>query len=441
MTWVKRPGVRADAQAAACLHRRAPMAQARAMWPIDDLPGLLVSLGIGLLVGIERERNKGEGATRRAAGVRTFALIALAGSLAALLGDVGLAVGGGFVALAALASYRHSRRMDPGLTTEVAMLVVFLIGVLAMREVVLAAGIGVAVAILLAAKSRLHHFVGQVLSADELHDGLLLAAAAAIVLPLLPDRAIDPWHVLNPRQLWTLAVIVMAINAAGHVALRMFGVRRGLLLAGFAGGFVSSTATIASLGSRAKQAPALTTACANAALLSNVSTVVQLALLTGLLAPGLLRALAVPLLAAGVAIVVFAAVAGWRGLRDATDGGVAIGRPFQPRHALVFVAVVASVMLLSAVMLQWLGPAALNATLAVSGIADVHAAALGAARLVAVGRIDAAAAVPAVLAAFATNSASKLVFAFVSGGRRYGLRLLPGIVLMVAAFAVAAWLQ
>ena len=408
---------------------------------MDALPGLLVALGLGLLVGVERERSKGEGATRRAAGVRTFALIALAGSIGALLGEVGMAVGGAFVALAALASYRHSRSQDPGLTTEVAMLVVFLLGVLAMREVALAAGIGVTVAILLAAKSRLHRFVSQVLSEEELHDALLLAAAAAIVLPLLPDRAIDPWQVLNLRQLWTLAVIVMAINAAGHVALRLFGVRRGLLLAGFAGGFVSSTATIASLGSRAKQTPELAVACANAALLSNVSTVVQLALLTGLLAPGLLRALAVPLLASGVAIVVFTVVAGWRGLRQSADAGVAIGRPFQPRHALVFVAVVAGVMLLSALVLQWLGPTALNATLAVSGIADVHAAALGAARLVAVGRIDALAAVPAVLAAFATNSASKLVFAFASGGRRYGLALLPGIVVMVAAFAVAVWLQ
>jgi uncharacterized membrane protein (DUF4010 family) len=411
------------------------------MSPMDELPGLLVALGVGLLVGIERERSKGAGGSRRAAGVRTFALIALAGSIGALLDEVGIAVGGAFVALAALASYRHSRSQDPGLTTEVAMLVVFLLGVLAMRQVALAAGIGVAVAILLAAKSRLHRFAGQLLSEEELHDGLLLAAAAAIVLPLLPDRALDPWQVLNLRQLWTLAVIVMAINAAGHVALRLFGVRRGLLLAGFAGGFVSSTATIASLGSRAQQAPALTSACASAALLSNVSTVAQLALLTGVLAPGLLRALAVPLLAAGVAIVVVSVVAGRRGRKHPAAAGVAIGRPFQPRHALVFVAVVAGVMLLSAIMLQWLGPAALNATLAVSGIADVHAAALGAARLVAVGRIDAATAVPAVLAAFATNSTSKLVFAFVSGGRSYGLRLVPGIVLMVAAFAVAAWLQ
>ena len=253
---------------------------------MDDISGLAVALGIGLLVGIERERRKGEGSAG-AAGVRTFALIALAGAIAERLGGVGIAIVGGFTALAALASYRYSRTRDPGLTTEVAMLVVFLLGVLAMREIALAAGLGVAVALLLAAKSRVHRFVNNVLTEQELHDALLLAAAAAIVLPLLPDRALDPWQVLNLRKLWQLAVIIMAINAAGHVALRAFGARTGLLLAGLAGGFASSTATIASMGALARKNPELATACAGAGVVSNVSTVVQLAVIAGMLSPAL----------------------------------------------------------------------------------------------------------------------------------------------------------
>ena len=127
----------------------------------------------------------------------------------------------------------------------------------------LAAGLGVAVAVVLSAKSRVHRFVRNVLTAQELHDALLLAAAAAIVLPLLPDRTIDPWGVLNLRKLWLLALLVMAINAGGHIALRSFGARRGLLLAGFAGGFASSTATIASMGTRAREHPELALACAS----------------------------------------------------------------------------------------------------------------------------------------------------------------------------------
>lgn len=411
------------------------------MTGLDELRGLAVALGTGLLVGVERERRKGEGAARGAAGVRTFALIALAGAIAERIGGAGIAIAGGFMALAALASYRYSRARDPGLTTEVAMLVVFLLGVLAMREVALAAGLGVGVAVLLAAKSRVHRFVNNVLTEQELHDALLLAAAAAIVLPLLPDRTLDPWQVLNLRKLWLLAVIIMAINAAGHVALRAFGARTGLLLAGLAGGFASSTATIASMGAIARRNPQLAMACAGAGMVSNVSTVVQLAVVSGMLAPALLQALWPPVLAAGAVIVLFALGATWATREQDADGTRIGGRAFEPKHALVFVAIVATVMIVSAAMLAWLGDAGLDVTLALSGLVDVHATAASAAQLVAVERITTQAAVPAIALALAANSTTKLVMAFATGGRAYGFRLLPGIVAMVAAFAATAWLS
>ena len=109
------------------------------------------------------------------------------------------------------------------------MLVVFLLDVLAMREVMLVAGLAVAEALLLSMKSRVHRFVQRVLTEQEPHDAPLLAAAAAIVLPLLPDRVIDPWPVPNLRKLRLFAVIVMGISAVGHVALRAFGARTSLL--------------------------------------------------------------------------------------------------------------------------------------------------------------------------------------------------------------------
>ena len=195
--------------------------------------GLAVSLGIGLLVGIERERRRN---TQHPswAGVRTFVLVALGGGLSALLGPVGLAVAGAFTALAALAAWARVAYRDAGMTTGFAMLVVFLCGALAQTEPVLAAGSGVVVAVVLATKSRLHQFVRHGLTEQELHDLLLLAAAATIVLPMLPDRAVDPWGALNPRRLWLLAVVVMGVNGAGYVALRMLGARWGLLLAGLA---------------------------------------------------------------------------------------------------------------------------------------------------------------------------------------------------------------
>lgn len=417
--------------------RRPPvLAEAGAMIAAADVGGLAVALGVGLLIGIERERRKGDGAGRGSAGLRTFALVALAGALAAMLGSVALAVGGAFTVLAALAAWRRGTADDPGLTTEFAMLVAFLLGVLAMREPALAAGTGVLVALLLATKTRLHRFVREALTEQELHDALLLAAAATIVLPLLPDRAVDPWQVLNPRRLWLLAVIVMAINAAGHVALRLLGTRWGLLLAGLAGGFASSTATTAAMGALARRDPPLATTAACAGALSSVSTVVQLALVVAVVSPALLARIAAPLAAAGVAILLFSARAVWRDRAGTGDAQARIaGRAFEPRHALVFVGVVAGVLLLAAAARQALGDAGLAVALALSGLADVHAAAVSAAQLVDARQAPLDLAATGLALAFAANTVAKAAVAFAVGGRRYGLRLLPGLALMVAAFA------
>lgn len=401
----------------------------------------MVATGIGLLVGIERERSKGVGATRAAAGVRTFLLLALAGAVAQMLGPLVVAVGGGFVALAALSSYRLTRGQDPGLTTEAAMLLVYLLGVLAMQRTVLAAGLGVAVAMVLASKSRLHRFTRQLLTTQELHDILLLAAAAAIVLPLLPDRSIDPWHALNPRKLWLLVVLVMGIQAMGYVALRALGPRAGLALAGLAGGFVSSTATIAAMGERARETPELATACTSAALLSNVGTVIQLAVVVGAFSPAFLYAIAWPLAASGLVAIVAALAWSWHALKavEALPAG-RLGRPFEPLHALAFVAIVGAALLLSAGLYAWMGDAGLAWAAGASGLADVHAAAASLAQLVAAAQVGVAEARWPLVVALVTNSSMKLAMAFLRGGSGYGLRVLSGVAAMVAAFVLGLWL-
>ena len=234
----------------------------------EQLFGLVAALGGGLLVGVGRERQKAQQPQHEPAGVRSFTVVALVGATAALLGPVAVAVAGVAVAALAVASYWHSVEHDPGVTTELALLATFLLGALAQGHAQLGAGLFVAPALLLQSKAWLHRFTRQVLSEDELRDALLLAASALIVLPLLPDRAFDPWAVLNPRKLWLYAVLVMAINALGYIALRAFGAGRGLVLAGLLGGFVSSAATIAGMGQRAAAQPRLVAGCVAAALLS-----------------------------------------------------------------------------------------------------------------------------------------------------------------------------
>lgn len=403
----------------------------------DDMLGFGVAFAIGLLIGIERERNKGDGPDRAAAGVRTFILVALVGAIAQRLGGIGIAVGGAFVALAALASYRRSRSGDPGLTTEVAMLVTFLLGVLAMTALPLAAGLGVVVAAVLASKSTLHRFVRDTLTEQELHDALLLAAAAMVVLPLLPDRSLDPWQALNPHKLWLLVVLVMAINAGGYIALRVLGPGAGLALAGFVGGFVSSTATIAAMGDRARAAPQWVAQCAAAALYSNIATILMLAVVVGALSPPMLRQLAWPLALAGVAALASAALARGRLASGSVDDRpVAPGRPFEPRHALIFAAIVSAILLLSAGVHRWLGDAGVRIAAGVSGLADLHAAAASVAQLAAAGLVDTQDAGWPVLIALIANSLSKLAMAWLRGGRGFALRLLPGVASIVVAFAV-----
>jgi uncharacterized membrane protein (DUF4010 family) len=210
-----------------------------------------VALGAGLLIGTERERRKGEGPERAAAGLRTFTLASLAGAISFAAGGVPLfaVAAAGIFSLAALAYWR-GEGSDPGLTTEIALVSAVLLGGLTISSPELAAAIAVVVASLLNAKTALHRFVRNVLSEAEIRDGLVFAAATLIVLPLLPNEQIGPLAGLNPRQIWIIVILVMAIGAIGHAAVRLAGVRFGLPLAGFASGFISGTATVAAMGAR-----------------------------------------------------------------------------------------------------------------------------------------------------------------------------------------------
>lgn len=412
------------------------------MNPEINLLGLASAVGIGLLIGIERERRKGEGPSRHPAGLRTFILASLLGALATLIGGEWMLVAFVLVIGAlAVAAYLRSSTQDPGLTTEMAMLVTFLLGALAMRDTVLATGLGVVVAVLLTARDRLHRFVRQVITEGEIHDGLLLAAAALVILPLTPDRAVGPYEVLNPRTLWALAVLMMAINAAGYVALRAFGPRVGLPLAGFASGFVSSSATIAAMAARSRSHPELRRGAVAGAVLSSCATVVQLAVVLGATSPPALQAAALPLVAAGVVAVAYGALFAWRNAVSMSDEPVAPGRAFDPRLAVTFAAAIGVVLLLVAAAADAMGSAGLAIAVGLAGFADVHSpvAAIGA--MQAGGGLVAADAVLPVLIAFTANSVTKVVIAAIGGDRGYALRVIPGVVMMVAAAWVAGWLS
>ncbi len=386
-----------------------------------------------MLLGVERERRMGTGPDRSAAGVRTFALVALLGGITWRLGGVVTgAVALGFVGVAAIAGYIRSHDRDPGLTTEVALVVAFALGALAQRDMGLAAGLAVATAIVLAGREQIHRVVRDTLSERELHDGLLFAACALIVLPLLPDGGFGPDGSLNPTVIWRLVVIVMAMQAAGYIALRAIGPRYGLLVVGLLGGFVSSTATIGLMGARAEKEPSLRRGATAAAVISSLASIILLAIVVGAASVPALRKLALPLLLAGLAAVGYALPFALRATRSTVGDKFERGRAFNLRVALLLAATVSLVMFVSSVLTAALGRAGLVLGIAAAGLADSQSAAISAATLASESHVSIMGASVAILAALTSNTFSKAIVAAVLGDRRYASHVWPGLALILA---------
>jgi uncharacterized membrane protein (DUF4010 family) len=405
------------------------------MWPLDSrLVGFAIALGIGLLIGADRERRKGEGPSRAAAGIRTFTIVALAGAAGHEIGGEVLltAIVAGIAALAAL-SYWRSGAEDPGLTTEATLLLTTLLGALAMVHPALAAGTGVVVAALLHSREKLHRFVRSALTEQELRDAIIFAGASLVVLPLLPGEPLDPFGVLDLRLIWVIVILVMAVSAAGYIAVRLLGARYGLPLAGLASGFVSSTATIGAMAARVKEKPDLLRPAAAGAVLSTVATLVELALLLAATSMPTLAALALPLVCAGIAAVLYGGLFTLWALRHASVDDDKPGRAFNPVTALTFAATLAVILVVSAALQAWLGETGIVIAGGVAGLADAHSAAVSAASLVAAQKMTALQAVLPVLTAFTTNTITKIVLAFTSGSRAFALAVVPGLLLVVAA--------
>lgn len=394
-----------------------------------------IALAIGLLVGSERERSQAS-----PAGVRTYALVALVGNLATLLPTaLGVLLLAG-IALLVLVSYAASRATDPGMTSEVALLATAALGALTGSMPALAVGAAVAMVVLLASKETLHHFLRERVTEKERNDALKFFVAAFVVLPLLPEDGLGPYDVLSLRRIWFLVVLITGIGWVGYAATRALGAKRGLLLAGLAGGFVSGTATIGAMAGRARRAEVSRRAALAGAVMASVATLVQITLLTGLVD----RAVAVrlgPAMAAGVAVLL--AEAWWLGRNDAAEvvEEQPPGQPFALLPALVLAAVISLVVVLATWMQDRYGAAGATAVAATGGLADAHATAVALAGLAHDHQLTVTGAVLAIALGLATNTGSKVVAAAVVGGGGFALRILllhVPVALVVGAAALAS---
>ncbi|MBT9610410.1 MAG: MgtC/SapB family protein [Aquabacterium sp.] len=398
--------------------------------------GVVVALGAGMLIGLERERRKGEGPQRESAGLRTFMVAALLGVCAQIV-SVALAAVAllGVTVLAAL-SYLRSRSDDPGLTTELALVTTALIGMLAVPQPELAAAAAVLLASLLAARERLHHFATHWLSEDELHDGLLLAALLLILLPLLPAQSLMWLGGLSPRRMLALLVVILAMQALSHVAQRLLGSRLGLPVSGLLGGFVSSTATITAMGGRVRSGQTPLQLACSAAVLSSAATWMQVALMASVVVPGgLLEWL--PMVLVGVAAPLVIGVLLWRRASATAPGGLPPGRRvLRLREA----ATVGALLIAGAVVVNLAhqrGDLGLMLGTGIAALADAHAPMVALMSMSGTGLIGHDAAMSGVLLAITVNSATRSVAAWVSGGRVYGLVVAAALGVNVAL--VWAW--
>lgn len=268
---------------------------------IETLYFYVISLAIGLLIGIERERSHPEG--MQPIGVRTFSLFALLGTFAAQFNSIPLLIIISlFVILAILLGYIRSttkkiKRYDVGLTTEISALVVFCLGYMVPKAPVLSIIIGAVVLLILLERKRLH-----VLSRNKLHPREIEAVIALLifviaVIPLLPNRTIDPWQLFNPRFFAILMALIAFMQFAGYVIIRIFGHKLGLPLLGFLGGFISSTVVFATLPKFLNDHPKLLRTCVAAATFSITATLLELIVILLVASTKLLLSVVLPILA------------------------------------------------------------------------------------------------------------------------------------------------
>jgi uncharacterized membrane protein (DUF4010 family) len=394
-----------------------------------------VALAIGLLVGLERGWSKRDAPDhQRAAGFRTFALSGLLGGIAGLLtlSTNSTLLGLVFIAYAAAFTAFHlleaTADHDVSVTSVIAGLLTFLLGALAvLGDIGIAVAGAVAMTALLAFREQLHRWVAA-LTWVEISSVLILLAMTFLLLPLLPNRTIDPWGSINPHDIWLLTILIATVSFVGYVAVKIFGDRMGLLLAAAAGGLASSTATTLTLAGLGRQRPEAAKLVSAGILLAGLVMMARVAGVTLVLNPALAARIMVPLAIAAAIQGLGALVLAWE-RPEAGHPQLVIDNPLGISRALRLGAIIVVVMLASGYLRSSFSSSGILVVAAVSGIVDADAITISMSRLAGSG-LDPGIAANAILVGVAANTLAKTVMSGSVGSRRIGL--------MVGAVSLAA---
>jgi uncharacterized membrane protein (DUF4010 family) len=391
-----------------------PPARTELMVDLTQFRIFAEALGLGLLVGIERYKDRSPG-EKKSAGVRTFAIFALLGSVCGLVDQVAVtAVTVGGIAALLLLSYFRYPEESVGLTTEFAAILVFWVGYLLHSHETLAISLGIVLTIFLASKRALHDFVREKISETELYATLKFLAVVLVVYPILPDRVYGPFAFFNPRVVWGLVVLVSTVSYVGYFLIRFLDGSRGLNLAALTGGLVSTTAVTVWLAERARTDPTSSRVFGAAAVVANAVQAPRLLLLIWVVSGSLGQRLTIPLLGMTAAGLAGAWLTTPRPRQD-TAVDLHLQNPYSVLPALKFGGFFVLVLFVVQGANEWLGEQGVYLATALAGFASASAAALSVSGLVNTAAIEPTTGAVAVLLAVATNALTKWTLSLVSG--------------------------
>ncbi len=403
--------------------------------PLDALYPFLTSLALGLLIGLERERSPAA-----KGGLRTFSLVALAGTLGALLSEqsgapwmlgAGLLVMGGMMVAA---YFRAPEQDDPGTTTIAAVVVCYALGAMVWYgHTQIAVTLAILTTALLYFKVELRD-VTQSLTRRDIVSIIQFAVLSFVILPILPDQNYGPYKTLNPYQIWWMVVLISGLSLAGYAALRIAGQRKGTLLTGIFGGVASSTATTLAFARHGRDNEDMGNLAAMVILIANWVVLVRLSILVGVIAPAFFLSI-LPVFAGGALAGALILALRWKTLNSAPRAPeLAMGNPMEIRAALTFGALYAAVLFASAWLNDLSGSLGTYAVAMVSGLTDVDAITLSSLRLLGLTTLSGDQAITSILLALLANIVFKSGLTLVIGGTPLARRVLPGM----AAVALGA---
>jgi uncharacterized membrane protein (DUF4010 family) len=406
---------------------------------LQHLPAFLTSLAIGLLIGLERERSP-----VAKAGLRTFTLTALTGTLVAMLASQAdspwvLAVGFLIVASIIISAYLNGPEIeDPGTTTEAALVFCFGLGAMVWYgETTLAVMLAIATTVLLHYKPELQS-LSKSLSRRDLESILQFAVLSFVILPVLPNRDMGPYGALNPYQIWLMVVLISGLSLAGYAALRIIGQRYGAPLLGVFGGLASSTATTLVYARHGKESAGMARLSAVIIMIASLVVLVRLAVLCGVVSPRVMPLL-LPVLAGGLLLGGGVTLWLWRNInRDGELPMPKVTNPTEIRVSLTFGAIYAVVLVAAAWLSYYAGSGGLYGLALVSGLTDVDAITLSSLRLFELGKIDAQQVVSAIVIAYVSNMAFKLGLVAVVGGMALARLCMPTMIAILGGLG-GAW--